>query len=137
MRNKEWVERNVDWIEAILNGLPITVSDDNEEWVGPFTPCGFFNAVESPFIVNCDGIAVSYKYWKPATKKVLKAKGPLEIMKALVAEGFVVDDHGDWLGDFAKGHKYNFHATMWQNCGKPIYESRYGWDPKWTEEVEK
>ena len=134
MTNKEWMEQNADWIEAIRNRILVMGRDsEDEEWSCNTTPCGF--TLDSPrgfYFLTYDG---PYRYWKP-TKKVLKAKGPIEIMNILVGSGYSPDAYGNW---YLKGSPrlIFFKCGMWGECGKDLSKTTYEWQPEWTEESEE
>ena len=73
--------------------------------------------------------------WEFATpyvspKPVMKVKGLVEIMKALVESGYCVDKDGDWWGS---SDKCCFTTYMWKSCGDvPLL--LYGYEPEWLEE---
>lgn len=132
MTNKEWMDANTEWIEAIRNETPVMVSNNNCDWYEPCIPIGFScgNAGSYNYQTRDD----YWAYWKPAPKKIRRAKGPVEIMKTLVEHGYGPDGNGNWVEN---NYGTPFVCAMWLECGKDISDSKYYWEPEWTEEVEE
>jgi hypothetical protein len=129
--NKEFDEKYGPWIDAIRNKMSVMVSDNGDDWNGPFTAKAFqTDSVYTYGTKDCWWV-----YWKPAKKKVFKAKGAVEIMQILVEKGYEPNKYGSWDLDGYAG--ITFFGSMWAECGKDLSNTTYNWEPEWTEEVKE